>query len=436
MQVLATAIRAGWWLYVAGALLPLRATAGPPDSTATLMARPAAPPVEELVARALAVSPTIAALRARVQEAREFIKPAGALPNPMLELMVQDMGFPKWTVGQDEMSMVGPQISQAFPFPGKRGARRGVARAEAEVAGVQYEQVRRQVVRDVRAVYARLYSLDHQARSLGSAAELLEMLTTTVNQRYAAGLTEQEAAIKAQLSRTRLDERLADLTAERLGLISVLNRLLDLPGETDLGEVGSLPTPNVPEGSWEAAVLEHSAEVARQRAAVKVAESKVRAAHVELRPDLLARAGVGFRGPFDPAVTFGVGIELPLWNGQNKRPLLRAAEAGLEAARQDLRDAEARARTDAARIAADWRKAQDQITRYDQALIPRTSLALNSARTAYLSGRGDFSTVIEDFNLWLEARAGLAQREAERFMAWTELDALLNASDGDRRGDK
>jgi hypothetical protein len=34
--------------------------------------------------------------------------------------------------------------------------------------------------------------------------------------------------------------------------------------------------------------------------------------------------------------------------------------------------------------------------------------------------------VIEDFNLWLEARVQLARREADRFTAWAELQQLVH----------
>ncbi len=44
---------------------------------------------------------------------------------------------------------------------------------------------------------------------------------------------------------------------------------------------------------------------------------------------------------------------------------------------------------------------------------------------SYLAGRGDFSTVVEDFGLWLEARSELARREADRFPTWAELEALV-----------
>jgi outer membrane protein TolC len=151
-------------------------------------------------------------------------------------------------------------------------------------------------------------------------------------------------------------------------------------------------------------------------------------ARLELRPDFLAGAGLGFRGSKDPAVTFRLGVDLPLWSVQKQGPMFRAAGQDLEASRQALRDAEATARSEAARLAADWRNAGIQMSRYAQAIVPQTSLALDAARSSYLAGRGDFSTVIEDFNLWLEARTGLARREADRFRTWAELQTVIGSS--------
>ena len=53
-----------------------------------------------------------------------------------------------------------------------------------------------------------------------------------------------------------------------------------------------------------------------------------------------------------------------------------------------------------------------------------TSVAVDAARASYLAGRGDFTTVAQDFQLWLDARAQLARREADRYLAWAELAQL------------
>jgi cobalt-zinc-cadmium efflux system outer membrane protein len=396
-----------------------------------------APSPDELVALALQRAPSLAALAARVQEARELVRPAGALPNPMIELMVQDIGFPRWTVGEEDMSMAGPQLSQGIPFPGKRGARRLAAQAEVAVRSGEFELLRREVALDVRRLCAGLHALDQEQQALGSGRELLELLVATVRERYSAGAAEQEAVIEAQLAVSRLDERLDDLAAERKGLVAAVNRYLDQPGDAPLGRVPALPDVLMPPMPWAAVVAENSPEVAVRRAEVQAAERRLRVARLERRPDFITGAGVGFRGAKDPVVTFRLGMDLPLWGAQNQAPLFRAAERSLEASRQALRDAEAVARAEAARLEAEWERADRQVMRYTQSIVPQSRLAFDAARSSYLVGRGDFSTVIEDFNRWLEARTGLAQREAERFKTWAELQAVIRSSgpgDDGRRG--
>ena len=87
-------------------------------------------------------------------------------------------------------------------------------------------------------------------------------------------------------------------------------------------------------------------------------------------------------------------------------------------------DAEAMVRSEAASLLAAWQNADEQANRYRQGILPQTSAALAAARSGYLTGRGDFSTVIEDFNLWLEARVALARREADRFIAFVAFDRM------------
>ncbi len=391
---------------------------------------PPAPPVEDLVAMALDRSPTVAAARARLAAAREMIAPAGALPNPMVELVLADMSFPRYTVGTDEMSMIGPEVRQEIPYPGKRQAARDVARADSEVRDADLAQARRLLAAEVRTLYARLYALDRERQAVAAAGELLDMLSATAASRYAAGEAEQEAVIKAQLEVSRVAERLDDLAGERATVVAGLNRLLDRAGGEPLGTVLALPAPAVPPSPWEPLAVASSAEVAVRNAAVAAAERRVDTARLDAKPNLFAGTAVGLRGRYDPAVTLRFGAELPLWRSERQQPMVRAAELELEMARAELRDAEATARSEAARLAAEWDRSERQITRYAEAILPQSSAAVDAARASYLAGRGDFSTVIEDFNGWLAARTALAGREADRFAVWAELQALLGEPGG------
>ncbi|MBE3073113.1 MAG: hypothetical protein IMZ67_09070 [Acidobacteria bacterium] len=85
-------------------------------------------------------------------------------------------------------------------------------------------------------------------------------------------------------------------------------------------------------------------------------------------------------------------------------------------------------RTELARLSAEWTRAEQQVRRYQQAVLPQTSAVMDAARVAYLNGRGDFSTVIDDFNLWLEARVRLAGREADRYSVWAALQVFISGT--------
>lgn len=383
-----------------------------------------APSLEALIAEALARSPSVAALEARLAAALEMIRPAGALPDPMVEGMLQDIGFPRLTIGREDMSMAGIEVRQGLLFPGKRKARRAAARAEAATRGQELDQLQRGLVAQVRGLYARLYALDKEREALASAREMLEMLSSTVSTRYSAGNAELEAVVKTQLSLSRLGERLDDLTAARRVAVAALNRLLDRPGAEPLGEVKALPEHAPPIEPWEELALTNSPEVAVASSALAAAERRLQVARLELKPNLSAASGIASRGSLDRVVTLRLGMELPFWRGEKQKPLIRAAELEVKMAEEELRNAQATASSETARLSAEWQRAEAQIRRFRQAIVPQASVALDAARTSYQNGRGDFSTVVEDYNLWLDARVELARREADRFATWAEIEAL------------
>lgn len=404
--------------------LPDPSLAGDPADSATREDE-AALSVDELIEIALDRSPSVAALRARLEASKQRIAPAGALPDPMVEAMLQDINFPEITIGDEDMSMIGVEISQGLPYPGKRKARREAARAESAMNAVTIETLRRQVAANMRMFYARIYAIDQEIESLKTARELMDLLASTAGARYSAGQTEQEAMIKAQLSITRLMEREKDLHTERHRYTAAINRLMDMPGEQPLGRIVELPAVSLDAITLEELALANSSEVAEKRAAIEAAERRVDVAKLDLKPDFFAGAGAYARGEMDQVVTLRFGVELPIWSSQKQRPLKRSAEYEVEMAHQELREAEAMVRSEISRLTAEWNNSEEQIVLYEEGILPQTSAVLDAARSSYLAGRGDFSTVIEDFNLWLDARVELSRRFADRYSTWAEVESLI-----------
>ncbi len=424
-------------LALAGALATLAtsvvALAEPPASrsvapTAALPGIPTdpAPPVDSLVAEALANYPGVSALRERLAAAREMVAPAGALADPMVEGMYTEASFPGWTVGRVEMSMIGVEVRQDLSRTSKRNAREAVAQADAAVREADIEVLRRQIVRDVRSLYARVFAIDRELSNLRPGRELLQLLEETTSSRYGTGEGDQEGLIKTQLMRTKLDERQTDLLGSRRVIVAALGRLLNHVGRFAIGRIDALETPAFPDADWEELAASASAEIAAKRKVIDAAEKRVAAAKLDLKANYSATAGAYYRGSLDPVVTLKFGVELPWRRKKKQEPLIRAAERELEAARRDLELEQVNLRETTTRIAAMKEQAEAQIRRYHDGVIPQSSGAFEAARSAYLTGRGNFSTLIEDFNLWLDARTELARRESELYSAWAELQALTN----------
>src|SRR5438132_14150915 len=87
--------------------------------------------LQSLVQEALAQNPTVAQRQAAARAATLRIRPAGALPDPMLTAGVMDLVLPRFEFNRSEFTEVDAELSQTVPWPGSLGARAGAAKATA-----------------------------------------------------------------------------------------------------------------------------------------------------------------------------------------------------------------------------------------------------------------------------------------------------------------
>lgn len=409
-----------WQIAILISLLPAPAATTEPASDSRV-----APPVQRYVEEALERAPSVAVLRARLAAANARIEPAAALPNPTAEVMIQDIGVPSANSWDEGMMMGQLELKQQLALPNKRTARRNGALAQSGVAAAELVQLRQQLATEVRRSFGRLYAIDRERELLTAARELLGLLAATAAARYSAGQAEQEAVIKAQIETLRVAERDDDLLAERRAVVAALNRLLGRSPSAYVEDVLVLPAVELPPQPWSTAALANAPSLAIARAGVDAAASASAAVTVERWPDFMVGGAFGMQSPASPLVQLRFGVELPVWWGDKQEPLERAAQSELRQAKAELHDQESLVQAELTRLASQWERDQVQIVRYREGILLQTAAALDAARASYLAGRGDFSTVVEDFNLWLAARVQLAQREAARYITWAEVEQLL-----------
>ena len=86
--------------------------------------------MQSLITEALQANAEIKQMRGQFTATRETIRSAGALDDPEVAFTMKDIPMDNWALNREPMTQKMLELSQKFPFPGKR-------RLRSEVAGEQ-----------------------------------------------------------------------------------------------------------------------------------------------------------------------------------------------------------------------------------------------------------------------------------------------------------
>jgi cobalt-zinc-cadmium efflux system outer membrane protein len=386
----------------------------------------------DAIALALRESPEVRASRLLAEVQREGVAPAGALPEPMLDLGLMNRPFDFSTGNAMAMNQI--QLSQTLPWSGKRAA--SAAREEKLLAAAELDATEGSaaVVERLRTLYFRMAWIDRAIDVMAETKALLADLQATAATLYSVGAGAQQDILQAQVAQARMAVDIRVMEEERTAAQARFNALvgrrpnapvpaLDLPG----------PDPEVPS-------LEVLMGLAEARPALRAARARIDAAgdardlagkaHL---PDVSLTLGYSQRPHFEDLLSVMVGVPLPLWRASVQDPLRRQAEA-VEAAAQ-ARELELYNETYAQlaehRSAALRAADVSELLRTD--VLPQARAAVESGLSAYRVGALDFMAV-------LESRMTVNQYEIERLRLAAEyqsaragIDALTGVIPGGDR---
>jgi outer membrane protein TolC len=134
-------------------LLALLAIALPLRAESPVLPLPTDPTLSRLIEESLSARPELLQSLAVVHAEGERAAQADALPDPMLQIGIQNDGFTSIEVGRMETSFVSFMASQTLPWPGKRGLRKQIAELGTTQARHAVSRVRLSTEAEVRRSY-------------------------------------------------------------------------------------------------------------------------------------------------------------------------------------------------------------------------------------------------------------------------------------------
>jgi outer membrane protein TolC len=376
---------------------------------------------------ALAAEPGQQALRARAAAFEEQAVVAGALPDPMLRLGLNNFPIQSGGFTTEGMTNVGATYRQAFPRGDTRtlGNRRFTRLAEAQLQ--EAEARGEDVLAATRIAWLDLYYWS-KARSLVTESRpFFEDLVTVTRSLYAVGRRNQQDVLRAELELSRLDDRLIDIERQQLRARAQLGewigddakrRVADkLPQWDDAPPLEDLLAALQSHPSLQAA----DARIAAQDTSVELAEQRS-------KPGWALDVGYSYRDgslpngdPRSDFVTVGVTVDLPFFSRKSVDSTLSAALRDRSAAQADkerlLRSLESRLGAEYAR----WQELSRRLSLYEERILVQARDHAQAALLAYQNDRGNFADVMRGYIDDLNTRIDYVRLNVEREQAYAVL---------------
>lgn len=382
-------------------------------------------------------APQLAASRARADAAREMISPAGALPDPVLKLGINNLpasGEAGWNLGREGMTMRSVSVMQELTRDARRDAKRERASREAGMFEAEAALTRLAVRRDAALAWLDLAYAESMRSLIAEQLEETRLSVQAAGAAFRSGRGGHAALVAGELAVGRNADQLA---AMELEVSSARARL-----ERWIGEAAARPTSGLP--AWDAPpaatlaperLASHPGQqLAERRAAL--AEAEVTVSREARKPDLAVELMYSRRGPaFADMVSLNVSMPLPWDRPARQDRELAASLARGEAARAEREDAarDYRATLTAARLA--WQSGRGRLIRYDKELIPLASGRIAAVLAAYRGGNASLDELLEARRALLDTRMERQRIALETARARVQLEYLEPPAELAGRGD-
>ncbi len=353
--------------------------------------------IADAIAVARSANPSLHSARLEADAAAARVSPAGALPDPTLQLGLDNRPVNGFGT-MDPMTMNTVQLTQTLPWPGKLGFGEERARRLADAGKLDADGAELDLVARVKSTYYQLAYMDRALGVMSQTRELLRSFVQVASAMYSVGTGQQQDVLQAQVAVASMTEDITAMTQDRVAAAARLDALLGrdatVPvGPVELpGAVDSLPSLD----SLMALATRRRPALAAARQRALAAEAGYREARRELLPDLMLGVQYGQRPRYDNMVSLMVGISIPVWAGARQLPLRREMQAMQAAREADQRGLGNETYARLAELRAEAERARNLSRLYATSILPQARASVEAALASYRVGQVNFMSLVDN----------------------------------------
>jgi outer membrane protein TolC len=386
---------------------------------------------DEALRLAQANAPQLKAREENVAAAQSNALPAGELPDPKLELGIDNLpinGPDRYSVSRDFMTMRRIGVMQEFPNGAKRKARVAVAQDKVAVAEAQTRITRLTILRETAIAWIVRKTVEQELAHMDDLRAENRLLDSAVKAMLAGGKGTPADTVMPRQEAALIEDRADELRTRREQAIATLKRWIGAAAEEPL-QGGS------PDWPISRDVLAHSLhrhpELTEFDSQERRVDAEIDEAQAEKKPDWAVELAYQQRGPqFSDMVSLQVSFDLPIFPGSRQDPKIaakRAERAGLDAERvATLREHAAMLESDL----AEYRRLANAVKRQREVLLPLAKEKVELAMAGWRGGKGSLAEVITARREHIDAELKVIELEGQR----RQVAARLYYAYGDHPG--
>lgn len=383
-------------------------------------------------ALALASNPRIAAARSIARAASYRITQVSRPPDPQVQLGFMNYALPN-IAPMDPLGMVQLQFMQMLPLGDKLKLASHAAKAESQAVSAQIEMVSWELRSSVSDAFYDLLTTHSSIEFSRKSLRILQEIAATAEAMYRVGEGQQADVLRARVEISRLGEDTLRLDAIRVAADARLNSLVG----RDLKIVSVISAPvfpsSLPQQSWLDSIAEtNNPSIRAGHLQIQAAVANERKVNREIIPDLQLGVQVG-RGRsasmngMSKAGFMGslmIGASVPIFAKSRQFSMREEAQAMREMVEFEQASMQLETSSKIAEVFSELQRIRRLEALYKAEIIPQAEAAITSALSAYKTGNGSFTSVLESRSTLYQFEQQLSQLQGEQGKAWAELEAL------------
>jgi cobalt-zinc-cadmium efflux system outer membrane protein len=370
-------------------------------------------------------NPELQSSRYELTAAQARVLQAGLRLNPEVGVEFENFAGSGETRGTDALETT-LSLSQVIELGGKRGLRRSVAEADADLVTLELRARQLDVLADVTRKYIDVVAAQQRAQFAEQNTKLAQQTLDAISGRVKAARSPVAEASRAQIAVTRaaIEKRQADLalqTARRS--LSMLWGSVEPQFSFASADLFAFDAVE----SFEALVarLEKNPDITRFATDARLRDAELRLAQAQTRPNIALSLGVRrLQESGDSALV--AGFSMPLAFYDRNQGAIREARARRAQSDAELLAARTRAQGTLFALYQEMRAARERADALRNEAVPQATTALEQTQIAYERGRFSFLELITSQQDLLALREAAIDAAADYHRLLAEIERITS----------